>query len=440
MAARWLDSHMLDVLKGAATALPLRVLGAGIGFALNLLLARLLGADDVGIYYLALTVSTMASAVATLGLGNVLVRYTAAEAESGDYVALKAIARIGTRTSLACAVALTVLVATAAPWICEYILGKPELTRPLQWMALTIVPQTQMRLHAQLLRGLKKIALSQMLRNVDVPFLTLVFIALLGGTYGATGAVWSFVTANLIAAVMAVWLWRRAAGPVEAGDSPLGLRELLRSGLPILQANLMNMGLTPLTTLLLGAMTNSASVAIFAIAFRTSLLTRFAKMAVNAIAAPKFAALHRMADSAALSSTSRRSSLLVSVASLPMLLCFIVFPHWTMGLFGPTFADGAMLLRVLAIGQTAAVISVSVPYLLIMSGNERKLRNNTLVSAAVCLALNLLLIPSYGATGAAIAVASAMIVRSLLGAFQVYRSLGILPFFIAAPAVAGDED
>ena len=439
MTARWLDPHMLDVVRGAATALPLRALGAGLSFALNLLLARLLGADDAGVYFLALTVASVASTVATLGLGNVLVRHTAAEAERGDYTALKAIALTGTRLSLACAMAMTVLLIAAAPWIGEQILGKPELTRPLQWMALTIVPQTQMQLRAQMLRGLKKIAVSQMLRNVDVPFLTLVFVALLGGAHGATGAIWSFVAANLITVVAAAWLWRRAAGPDEAGESPMGVGELLRSGLAMLQINLMNMAFNPLTIFLLGAMGSTASVALYAVAFRTALLTRFALMAVNAIAGPKFAALHGAADGAALSSTSRRSTVLVTVAALPMLFFFIVFPGWTMGLFGPAFAEGAELLRIIAIGQFTAVISGAVGYLLMMSGNEKKLRDNTLAAGLVCIVLNLALIPAYGATGAAVAVSVAIVVRSLLGTLQVYRCLGILPFFLQAPN-AGDGE
>ena len=439
MAVRWLDGHTREIIRGAATAFPVRIVGAGLGFALNVVLARMLGADGAGVYFLALTVAAVASAIATAGLGNVLVRHTAVNAERGDTASLKAIARIGTRLSLAFAVALTVLLVLAAPLICEPILGKPELTRPLQWMALTIVPQTQMRLHAQLLRGLKKIALSQSLRNVDVPLLTLGLLAILGGAYGATGAIWAFVTANAVTAVAASLLWRRAAGPAAPGESPLGARELLRSGMPILQTNLLNMTLGPLTTMLLGALGSSASVALFAVAFRTALLTRFAVMAINAIAAPKFAALHGRADGAALARTSRRSSLLVTLASLPMLACFLLFPGWTMGLFGAGFADSAELLVILALGQATAVLSGPVGHLLMMSGNARHWRNASLMSGLLCVALNLALIPAYGPAGAAIAVAAGIVFRSLLGTIQVYRKLGILPFFMAAPAAAEDE-
>ncbi len=438
MAARWLDTHMVEVLKGAATAFPLRAVGAGLGFALNLVLARLLGADDVGIYYLALTVSMMASAIATLGLGNVLVRHTAANAERGDFTELRAIARTGTRLSLACAIGLTLLLATAAPWICENLLGKAELTRPLQWMALTIVPQTQMRLHAQLLRGLKKIALSQMLRNVDVPFFTLVFIAMLGGSYGATGAVWCFVTANLITAVVAAWLWQRAAGSGDVGQSPIGVRALLRSGIPILQSELLLVN--AVTMLMLGAINAPAAVAIYGVAFQTAKPMRYIMMAVNSIAGPKFAALHGMGEGNALNRTARGSALLMTVVAVPMLLVLILFPEWIMGLFGSEFVAGAGVLRILAITQFIAVMSGSIGSLLVMSGHERLLRNNSAAAFVMAILLNLVLIPEFGAMGAAISAAAAIVLRNGLGMLQVYRRLGILPFFVSAPGNGGEEE
>ena len=62
---RWLDHHMREVLRGAMVAFPLRLVSAGLVFALNILLARILGAEDTGLYYLALTITTIATTVAT---------------------------------------------------------------------------------------------------------------------------------------------------------------------------------------------------------------------------------------------------------------------------------------------------------------------------------------------------------------------------------------
>ena len=444
--AHWLDGHMREVLRGTLTAAPLRAIGTGLAFGLNVLLARLLGADDAGLYFLALTIAGVASTIGTLGLGHVLVRHTAANAARDDPVSAAAIARLGLRISLVCAVAVAALLLLVGPWAVDALLDKPELGRPLQWMALAIVPQTQMQLHSQLLRGLKKIALSQIVRKIDVPLLNMLFLALLAGAYGLAGAVWSFLLANLITAVAAAWAWRRAIGPRaarqeqgSADPEAVAAGDLLRSGAPLLQTNLMNLLLGPLAMLLLGSMAPAAAVAIFAVAFRTARLSRFALMSVNSIAAPKFAALHSTADVKALATTARRSALLITLMASPLLFVLLVFPDRAMGLFGPEFVAGASVLTVLALGQFVAAACGSVGYLLMMSGREKLLRNQAALAALVGLGLNLLLIPELGALGAAIAVSSAIALRSLLGSYQVYRHLGVLPFFIPASAEAPDD-
>lgn len=435
---------MREVLRGAMVTFPLRALGAGIGFILNIVLGRLLGVEDVGLFFLALTIATLCHTLGTLGLGNVLLRHVASSTVKNGAENIRNIAVTGLRMTLISAMALTLLLVVAAPWIAGVVLQNPHLTIPLQWMALTIIPQTQLRLYAQLLRGLKKIALSQILRNIDVPLMTIVFIVILGGSFGVTGAVWSFSLASLITVIFAFVAWRRVIGseqlqPQQLQTHSVNKVELLRSGFPILQSNLMNLLLNPASILLLGAMANTTAVALFAIAFRTAMLTRFSLMAVNSIAAPKFAALHSAAEDKALASTSRRSTFLITLAAMPLLIVFLVFPGWIMGLFGEEFVAGAGVLMILTGGQFFAVICGSVGYLLMMSGNERLLRNNTVISGISCLVLNLLLIPGYGAIGAAIAVSSSIILRSLLGSIQVYRRLGILPFFIQAPTVTSDD-
>ena len=97
------------------------------------------------------------------------------------------------------------------------------------------------------------------------------------------------------------------------------------------------------------------------------------------------------------------------------------------------------MLTILALSQFVAAACGSVGYLLMMSGREKLLRNQTVLAALVALGLHLLLIPELGAVGAAIAVSSAIALRSLVGSYQVYRHLGVLPFFIPASAEAPDD-
>ena len=70
--ARW---GQLVLCSG--TVLVVRVVGAGLGFAFNVALARLLGADGLGIYHLALTFTLITSVLGRMGMGAAMLKFDA---------------------------------------------------------------------------------------------------------------------------------------------------------------------------------------------------------------------------------------------------------------------------------------------------------------------------------------------------------------------------
>jgi len=101
-----------------------------------------------------------------------------------------------------------------------------------------------------------------------------------------------------------------------------------------------------------------------------------------------------------------------------------------MGLFGPKFEEGALVLTILAIGQFINVATGSVGYLLMMSGHERLMRNNVACMAIVNIFISLLLIPWLGVIGAAISTAISLAAVNLIAVVIAWRRLNIwtLPF------------
>ena len=100
---------MKEVVRGTATAFTLKALGTGLSFGFNIILARLLGAKGAGVYYLALTVTTIASVVGRMGLDNTLLRFTAANAEQKDWDKVAGIYRMGIRIAVGASILVTLL-------------------------------------------------------------------------------------------------------------------------------------------------------------------------------------------------------------------------------------------------------------------------------------------------------------------------------------------
>ena len=124
------DKHWREVVEKSFVAFVMKALGAGLGFVFNVLLARMLGADGAGVFFLALTVTTIASVFGRIGLDNTLVRFTAGNAGLGNWSAVKGIYRKGMLLTLVASTAASLVMFLLVPWLAEKVFNKPELTGP----------------------------------------------------------------------------------------------------------------------------------------------------------------------------------------------------------------------------------------------------------------------------------------------------------------------
>jgi O-antigen/teichoic acid export membrane protein len=174
----------------------------------------------------------------------------------------------------------------------------------------------------------------------------------------------------------------------------------------------------------------TSDVANFAVAQRTGMLITFVLTAVNIVMAPKFAALYEDGNIEDLREVSLNATKLTVIGALPIVIVMILFPNFIISLFGGGFKDAGLYLQILAVGQFVNAITGSVGYLLSMSGNERDLRNSSLISGVSVLSLCLIFVPMYGALGAAFSTAFGVICQNLLASHFVNKRLGFSPFKI----------
>ncbi len=425
-----LDVHMREIVRGASVTFFVRIGGGLLSFGLNVAVARLLGADGAGIFFLALSAVTIASVLGRAGLDNAVLRFVAGRAALDDWEEVKGTYRFATLFGACTGLACTVLLYLSSAWLAVQLFGKPELERPLQIMSFAVMPLVMVSLNAQALKAVKRIFLSQVANGILVPALTLCGLLALAGTYGVDGAVLAYALAAVAAALLGYIFWRSVTPQLRGIAHRSAARGLLQSSRALLVMSALVLVMQWTATILLGRWGTTADVAVFEAARRTAFTTTLVLTAVNSIAAPKFAELYEKGDMDALGATARNSARMMVLFAAPVLLLFTVAPGWVMGLFGPEFTTGGTVLLVLALGQFVNVATGSVGFVLVMTGNEPLARNTTALAAGVGLILNIALIPPFGAVGAAIATAVSMASLNLPAAYLVKNRLGIsmLPF------------
>lgn len=403
----------------------LKMTGASLAFFFNILIARVLGAEGAGIFFLSFTVVTIIVVFGKLGLDNTVLRFAASHASAEDWRSVKGVSRKGIALAVSATAGISLAVFLLAPFLTEKVFSKPEAASPIRWMLVAAVPMVLIALHAELLKAINKVQHSLLLQVVLVWVFTTAFAAFMGPAWGINGVVWAYGGACVLTAVLAVYFWRSATPQLKGLKGSFGTGEMFSSCMPLYAIALMNLALNWLPFLLLSVWGTKAEVGIFGAAFRTAMLISFILVAVNSIVAHRFAAFCRSGDHAKLDLLARQSTKLLFVSSLPFLALFVLAPSYLMGFFGKDFTGGALVLSILAAGQFVNVATGSVGQLLVMSGNERLLRNNLFIAFVLNCVLNLALIPRYGMTGAAVATAVSISVQNIRASFIVWKTIKI---------------
>jgi O-antigen/teichoic acid export membrane protein len=99
-----------------------------------------------------------------------------------------------------------------------------------------------------------------------------------------------------------------------------------------------------------------------------------------------------------------------------------------MGIFGPDFERGWPVLVIGAVGQLVNCGVGSVGYLLLMSGNQKRLIKVQFAMTVVSVLTNIILIPALGMVGAALASACVNAGGNLWNLYEVRKALGISPY------------
>lgn len=413
----------MEIIRGSAVGFIVKALGAMGIFLMNIAIARSLGSTESGVFFLAFTIITFLSAFSRMGLDNTVVRFIAACSENNEIRSLHHVLLTAFIWAISMSVVVAITLFMSADFISEHILRQPGLGAVLKKITLSIPLITGYFLLSMALQGLKKIALSMVILNVIVPicvFISLHFICV----QTALDTSLLYIGSCFIAFCFGVFCWYRISPQITEDQSVINKRIIWSSSFPLWGATVLNQISLCFSQLMLGYWSSSDAVAFFATAQRTAMLISFILVAVNAIAAPKFSALHTTGDSAALKDVAMGSVRLMMLAAFPVLVIMLLFPEYLMGLFGPGFKVGAFALQILAVGQFINVATGSVGVLLMMTGHERLLRFNVFIGAVWGMVIGFILIPRYGLIGAAIATTTAIASQNLLGVIQVKRVLG----------------
>jgi O-antigen/teichoic acid export membrane protein len=428
------DEHA-QAQRMALIAFCVRVLSAAIAFATQIVLARLMGEFEYGIFVFVWALAVIFGNLSCFGFHTTVIRFLPGYRDQRAFAAINGLTQTARRVAMASATAIALIGFAVlhffggsidAHYLVPLFLGL--VTLPM--IALGDVLDGTARANNWPLFGLGATFLLR-------PALILAFMwvaVVLGFDRSAETALYAALAATYLTSLCQyLAVTARLRRRYEQRDTSIAFSQWFKVALPIFFIEGFYFLLTNADVIVVAFFVPPDQVAVYFAAAKTMALVHFVYYAVKAGAAPRFAQLVSAGDKATLAAFARQTIAWTFWPSLIVGLTVFAAGPFLLSLFGPAFTQGHVLMGILLLGIMAKALVGPGEVLLTMAGEQKVCALVYLAVLLANIAFSITLIPIYGLEGAAIATASAMALEAMLLTTVVRRRLGI-SMFILTPA------
>lgn len=437
-----LNHDFFRLIGGSAYVFLFRITGAVSVYLTQVVIARWLGAEQLGIYVYAFSWLIMLAVLTGVGLPAACYRFLGhaiAHQKSGlarGYVkrSTQILSAVSVVVCLLVAVLiyqvpgivdehyrLAVVIGVLTAPILALISLKNSIAQAFSWIDISVIPHDAARPVGFLLLLL---LCWQFVPGADI-----------------YSVLWIQFVAMVVTLVVVSSLLKRRINAKVAHETPeFQTRRWLRGASPLLIIMLVSGYFSEVNMIIAGSWLPPEDLAVFNAAFRTAFMVGFGITAVDAMSMPKAARMFASGEKDGLQRTLTHAAMLKSLGALVALVMFILWGKPVLGLFGAGFAVGHLPMIILGVAMMVIAGTGSVSELLSIGGHQDHPLYVFSAAFAVLLVLHAVLIPAYGLIGAASAVLITVLIYTSWLHWLVYSRMGVHPSLLGwfcSPAQKG---
>jgi O-antigen/teichoic acid export membrane protein len=439
------DTNVAKVARGAGISTAGQGAGKLLAFATQPVLARLLGPTFYGFYATGVALINGLQIVSRFGMENGVVRYVAHYREHEDAARVRGTIIMALLFPIALSVVLSVALFFGAGFLASSGWLKENgamMATVLRGFAFVLPFFVFMSMTAWATQGFKTVTYAAYIQQLIRPGLFLLFV---GVCYvlGAKifGVIAAYALAMLIAGLVGLYYVRKLFPDLfdRRAQTTFETKALFGVSVPMS----ITQGAQYLNNfsaiLILGVFAAGAPVGIFNAAARTATFLTVVRFAFSGIFSPIISGLHARQDTEEIGRLYKDVSRWIFTGAFALFLVLVVFAPEVLGIFGEAFDAGVTALIIVAVAQLFSSSVGPAPRMLAMTGNQNYAMIATSAAAITGVVASLILIPRFEVMGAAIGMATAIIVENTGTMSAVKWRLGYWPvnFMWLTPLTAG---
>jgi len=387
------------ITRNTAFALASQIATASFTALLTIVLVRVLGPEDYGVFALALSVASLVFLPADFGISQSTARFVAEH--RGERGRIAEVMADGLKLKVASSgVICVILFVLAEPIASAY--DAPDMTWALRGVALALFGQSMLGFYRTAFEAIGRVRLNLRLVFSESAVEAGASIALVLAGAGVVGAAFGRAIGYGFGTALALWLARQAIGArgISLRGSPAGrLRQIASYAGALLIIDAVFAALTQIDILLIGAILSTSAVGIFQAPAKLITFLHYPGLALSAGVSPRLARGATAANVAAFSAGIRYLMILQGILVVPTIV-------WagpiTDLILGDEFAESAEVMRALApltfLFGIAPIVSVAVNYM----GEARRRIPIAIAALVANFVVSIVLLYEIGVVGSAI--------------------------------------
>lgn len=425
------DIHLKEIFIGSAITFVLKMSGMLLGYLVILIISRQYGPEGVGIYNLTLSIMTLVAMMAAMGLDISILRYVGQFNKNGEEHKLKLLYYYSIELVLPFSLLLAMLLYLFSGVIAQNVFHNSAYKSALEIAAIIIPFMALQNIGVEFIRGLKQLKISEFLRSVNRPLVNIILLLSLGFfVVNQLLPLYTLGVGVIVSATFTVYFIAKRVRKFKTKEREIfSKKELVTTSLPMMITTVFSFVMGNISLFMLEIFSTTEEVGIFSVVLKIAMMISLVLVVVNTISAPKFSELFWAKKYDELQYVISNSTNTIFYSSLFLSVLVLLFSEPILILFGENFLFGNMALMYLLIGQLINSATGSVGYFMNMSGKEKAYRNITIFTLILSLILNLILIPSYGLNGAAIATFISVSILNVSAALYVKYTYNIKTYY-----------
>jgi len=412
-------------LRGSTLLMAGRIIAMAANFAVQVLIVRYLSKSDYGAFAYVMSLVSLGSSLAVFGMDKTVTRFLPIYQERGEYLKMFGTIIIMISTIFSLGFFLVMLVFGLRGWIAESFINDQRTVSLLLLLIFLSPIQALDSLLVGMLAVFGRPSAIFFRRHILGPGLKLLVVLLvilfrsnvfyLSAGYMASGALGVIIYSGiLIQYIRNQEFWKQ----FNIQKIKFPIKEVFRFSIPLLTTNFVYILRSHLVVVLLGYFHGTLDVA----AFRAVQPVAYVNMAVIQSFAllfmPTMARLFAKEDQAGMDDLYWQSAIWITLISFPIFLAtFSLAQPLTLLLFGERYAQSGSIMALLAFGYYFnAALGYNADTLRVY-GKLRYTVAIDFLAMLISLGLSLILIPRYGAMGAAIGTCGTLVIYNVLNHF-----------------------